>query len=224
MAIDEAKLNEFIGKFAGDLGAVLHAATVLIGDKLGLYKAMADGTPVTPAELARRTGGDERYLTEWLSAQAASGYVEYADGGFHLTEEQAFALACVDNAFFAPGGLQVAASTIKDYERTAEAIKEGRGVSWGDHHHDLYEGTDRFFRPNYIGNLVSSWLPALDGVVAKLEAGAWVADVGGSRGDRNQKSGHEARQYRRSLEHVPRSSHRARSGIRTRWGVVGTMP
>lgn len=182
MAIDEAKLNEFIGKFAGDLGAVLHAATVLIGDKLGLYKAMADGTPVTPAELARRTGGDERYLTEWLSAQAASGYVEYADGGFHLTEEQAFALAGEDNAFFAPGGLQVAASTIKDYERTAEAIKEGRGVSWGDHHHDLYEGTDRFFRPNYIGNLVSSWLPALDGVVAKLEAGACVADVGCGHG------------------------------------------
>src|SRR5680860_461538 len=136
MAIDEAKLNEFIGKFAGDLGAVLHAATVLIGDRLGLYKAMADGSPVTPAELARRTDGDERYLTEWLSAQAASGYVEYADGTFRLTEEQAFALTSEDNSFFAPGGLQVAASTIKDYERTAAAIKEGRGVSWGDHDHD----------------------------------------------------------------------------------------
>jgi len=182
MTIDEAKLNDFIGKFTGDLGAVLHAATVLIGDRLGWYKAMADGTPMTPAELAQRTGGDVRYLTEWLSAQAASGYVDYADGRFHLTEEQAFALTSEDNPFFAPGGLQVAASTIKDYERTAAAISEGRGVSWADHHHDLHDGTDRFFRPNYIGNLVGSWLPALDGVVAKLEAGARVADIGCGHG------------------------------------------
>jgi hypothetical protein len=160
MAIDETKLDDFIGKFAGDLGAVLHAATVLIGDRLGLYKAVADGIPVTPAELAQRTGGDERYLTEWLSAQAASGYVDDADGRFHLTEERAFALTSEDNPFFAPGGSQVAASTIKDHERTADAFRNGRGVSWGDHHHDLYDGTDRFFGPNYIGNLVSSWLPA----------------------------------------------------------------
>jgi len=182
MAIDEAKLNDFIGAFAGDLGAVLHAATVLVGDRLGLYKAMADGAPVTPAELAERTGCDERYLTEWLSAQAASGYAVYADGAFHLTEEQAFALTSEDNPFFAPGGLQVAASTIKDYEKTADAIREGRGIGWGEHHHDLYEGTDRFFRPGYIGNLVSAWLPALDGVVPALEAGIRVADVGCGRG------------------------------------------
>jgi SAM-dependent methyltransferase len=182
MTIDEAKLNDFIGSFAGDLGAVLHATTVLVGDRLGLYKAMADGVPVTPAELAARTGYDERYLTEWLSAQAASGYAVYADGAFHLTEEQAFALSSADNAFFAPGGLQVAASTLKDYERTADAIREGRALGWGDHDHDLYEGTDRFFRPGYVANLVSAWLPALDGVVAQLEAGVRVADVGCGQG------------------------------------------
>jgi len=180
MAIDEAKLNEFVGRFAGDLGAVLHAATVLVGDKLGLYAAMGDGQPVTPAQLAERTGYDERYLAEWLAAQAASGYAEYdpATGTFRLTEEQAFALTSEDNPLFAPGGLQVAASTIKDVDLLADAIRTGRGVDWGEHHPDLFAGTDRFFKPNYIGNLVDSWLPSLDGVVAKLEAGARVADVG----------------------------------------------
>jgi len=165
------------------------AATVLIGDKLGLYAAMGDGRPVTPARLAERTGCDERYLAEWLAAQAASGYAEYdpasgyaeydpATGTFRLTEEQAFALTSENNPLFAPGGLQVAASTIKDVDLLAEAIRTGRGVDWGEHHPDLFAGTDRFFKPNYIGNLVDSWLPALDGVVAKLEAGAKVADVG----------------------------------------------
>ncbi|MDP9068196.1 MAG: methyltransferase domain-containing protein [Actinomycetota bacterium] len=178
--VDEAKLQEFVGRFAQDLGAVLHAATVLIGDKLGLYRAMADGEPVTPAELAARTGCDERYLTEWLAAQAASGYAIYeADSGrFRLTPEHVFALTSEDNPLFAPGGLQVAASTIKDVDLLAEAIRTGRGVEWGEHHHDLFEGTERFFKPNYIGNLVDAWLPALDGVVANLETGARVADVG----------------------------------------------
>lgn len=180
MAIDQAKLEEFVGRFAGDLGAVFHAATVLLGDRLGLYAAMGDGEPVTPAQLARRTGSDERYLAEWLSAQAASGYAEYdpVAGTFWLTEEQAFALTSEDNPLFAPGGLQLAASTIKDVDLLAEAIRTGRGVDWGEHHPDLFQGTDRFFKPNYVGNLVDAWLPALDGVVAKLQAGATVADVG----------------------------------------------
>src|SRR4051794_13837759 len=178
--IDENKLNEFIGRFVGDLGAVAHAATVLIGDKLGLYKAMADGEPVTAGELAERTGTDERYMREWLSAQAASGYVEYdpASDRFRLPAEQAFALTNEYNPLFVPGGLQTAASTIKDVDNVAEAIRMGRGVGWHEHHHDLYEGTERFFRPNYIGNLVSSWIPALEGVEDKLRAGAKVADVG----------------------------------------------
>jgi SAM-dependent methyltransferase len=179
-AVDENKLNEFVGKFAEDLGAVLHATTVLIGDKLGLYKAMADGEPVSSEELAGRTGTDERYIREWLSAQAASGYAEYdpqADR-FRLTPEQVFALTSEYNPFFAPGGLQVAASTIKDADLVAEAIRAGRGVGWHEHNHDLFEGTERFFRPNYIGNLVSSWIPALEGVEEKLRAGAKVADLG----------------------------------------------
>ena len=180
MTIDQSKLDEFVGRFAGDLGAVFHAATVLVGDRLGLYRAMADGRGVTPATLAERTGCDERYLAEWLAAQAASGYAEYdADAGtFRLTEEQAFALTSEDNPLFAPGGLQVAASTIKDVDLLAEAIRAGAGVDWGDHHPDLFEGTDRFFKPNYIGNLVDSWLPALDGVVDRLRSGAAVADTG----------------------------------------------
>jgi len=179
-AIDEAKLNEFVGKIAGDLGAVIHATTVLIGDKLGLYKAMADGEPVTAEELAERTGTDERYMREWLSAQAASGYVEYdpASESFRLPAEQTFALTDEYNPLFVPGGLQVAASTIKDADALAEAIRAGRGVGWHEHHHDLFEGTERFFRSNYTGNLVGSWIPALEGVEAKLRAGAKVADVG----------------------------------------------
>ena len=141
--IDETKLNEFVGKFAGDLGAVLHAATVLIGDKLGLYKAMADGEPLTADELAERTETDERYMREWLSAQAASGYVEYdpASDRFRLPAEQAFALTNEYNPLFVPGGLQTAASTIKDTDTLAEAIRTGRGVGWHEHHHDLFEGT-----------------------------------------------------------------------------------
>lgn len=182
--IDEARLDEFVGRFAGDLGAVLHAATVLIGDKLGLYKAMAGGEPVSAKELAERTGTDERYMREWLSAQAASGYVEYdpAAERFRLTPEQAFALTNEYNPLFAPGGLQVAASTIKDVDKVAGAIRAGKGLAWHEHHHDLFEGTERFFRPNYIGNLIGSWIPALDGVEAKLRAGAKVADIGCGHG------------------------------------------
>jgi SAM-dependent methyltransferase len=178
--IDENKLNEFIGRFVGDLGAVAHAATVLIGDKLGLYKAMADSEPVTAEELAERTGTDQRYMQEWLSAQAASGYVEYdpAADSFRLPPEQAFALTNEYNPLFVPGGYQVAASTIKDADAMAEAIREGRGVGWHEHHHDLYQGTERFFRPNYIGSLLASWIPALEGVEDKLRAGATMADVG----------------------------------------------
>ena len=182
--IDEDKLERFVGKFVEDLGAVAHAATVLIGDKLGLYKAMADGEPVSPGELAERTGTDERYMREWLSAQAASGYVEYDPDTerFRLPAEQAFALTNEFNPLFAPGGLQVAASSIKDADTLAEAIRTGRGVGWHEHDPDLFEGTERFFRPSYIGYLVGAWIPALEGVEEKLRAGAKVADVGCGHG------------------------------------------
>jgi SAM-dependent methyltransferase len=178
--MDEGKLNEFIGRFVGDIGSVAHAATVLVGDRLGLYRAMGDSRPTTAAELATATGYEERYLSEWLSAQAASGYVEYDPdaGTFRLPEEQAFTLASEDNPVFVPGGLQVAASMIKDVDKVAEAFRTGGGIPWGDHDPDLFAGTCKFFRANYLGNLIDNWIPALDGVDAKLRAGARVADVG----------------------------------------------
>jgi 2-polyprenyl-3-methyl-5-hydroxy-6-metoxy-1,4-benzoquinol methylase len=184
MGIDPAKLDAFVGRFVQDLGAVLHAGTVLLGDKLGLYKAMADGVPVTSEELAGRTSTDARYVREWLAAQAASGYVEYepATGRFRLPEEQAFALTNEFNPLFIPGGLQLAASTIKDEAPILEAFRTGRGVGWHEHHADLFAGTERFFRPGYIASLVGTWIPALDGVEAKLRVGARIADVGCGHG------------------------------------------
>lgn len=178
--IDEAELEAFVGHFAEDLGAVCHAAAVLVGDRLGLYGAMGDCRAVTVAELAERTGCDERYLAEWLAAQAASGYVEYDPDGerFRLNPEQALVLTSEENPFFAPGGFEVAASMIKDVDMMVEALRTGRGVHWGEHHADLFSGTNRFFKPNYIGNLVDAWLPSLDGIVPRLEEGARVADVG----------------------------------------------
>jgi 2-polyprenyl-3-methyl-5-hydroxy-6-metoxy-1,4-benzoquinol methylase len=184
MALDEAKLNQFIGKFVQDVGAVFHAATVILGDKLGLYKAMADGLPVTPDELAERTGNDRRYVREWLSAQAASGYAEYdaAADSFRLNEEQIFALTNEQGPMFLPGAFQLAGSTFQDLEKILDAFQTGSGVGWHEHHTDLFLGTERFFRPNYIANLVTSWIPALEGVADKLRAGAKVADIGCGHG------------------------------------------
>ena len=178
--LDTQRLEAFVGQFATDLGAVLHCATVLIGDRLGLYRAMADCRWLSAEELAERTGTHPRYVREWLAAQAASGYAEYdpSSARFRLAPEQAFALTSEDNPLFVPGGLQVAASTLADVALTAEAFRRGHGVAWGEHHPDLVEGTLRFFRPNYIGNLTQHWIPALDGVEAKLQSGASVADIG----------------------------------------------
>jgi SAM-dependent methyltransferase len=183
-AIDQAKLDEFMGRFVGDLGAAMSAALVVIGDKLGLYRAMSDGDLLTAEELARRTGTDARYVREWLSNQAAGGYVGYdpASERFFLTPEQSLALAQEGSPAFVPGAFQLATSLIKDEEAIAGAFQTGRGVGWHEHHHDLFTGTERFFRPGYAANLVSSWIPALDGVHAKLEDGALVADVGCGHG------------------------------------------
>jgi SAM-dependent methyltransferase len=180
--IDEAKLDEFMGHFVGDLGAALSAALVVIGDRLGLYRAMADGRGVTPDELAERTGTDARYVREWLSNQAAGGYVSYSDGLFSLTPEQSLALAQEGSPAFVPGAFQLATSLVKDEEKIRQAFQSGDGVGWHEHHHDLFQGTERFFRPGYAANLISSWIPALDGVQAKLESGALVADVGCGHG------------------------------------------
>ena len=180
--IDEGRLEAFMGRFVQDFGAGATIPLVLIGDKLGLYKAMADGEPVTPAELAERTGCRERYIREWLSQQAASGYMEYADGHFTLPPEQALALAHDDSPVFIPGAFQLLAAIVKDEPHVTERFRSGEGMAWGDHHHDLFEGTERFFRPGYTANLTSSWLPSLEGVVEKLEAGARVADIGCGHG------------------------------------------
>jgi 2-polyprenyl-3-methyl-5-hydroxy-6-metoxy-1,4-benzoquinol methylase len=183
-SIDEQKLEQFMGRFVQDMGAAATAPLVVIGDKLGLYKAMADGTPVTPAELAERTDCRERYVREWLCQQAASGYVEYdaTDGTFRLPPEQALALAHDDSPAFIPGAFQLIAAIVKDEPHITERFRSGEGFGWHEHDHDLFEGTERFFRPGYLANLVASWLPSLDGVVEKLEAGARVADIGCGHG------------------------------------------
>src|SRR3954471_16349769 len=170
--IDEQRLETFMGQFVADLGAAATAPLVLIGDKLGLYKAMRDGEPVTPAELAARTGTRERYIREWLCQQAASGYVEYeASGGtFRLPPEQALALAVDDSPAFIPGAFQLLAAMIKDEPAIAERFRSGEGFGWHEHHHDLFEGTERFFRPGYSAHLVAEWLPALEGVEERLQA------------------------------------------------------
>jgi 2-polyprenyl-3-methyl-5-hydroxy-6-metoxy-1,4-benzoquinol methylase len=180
--IDEAKLEQFMGRFVQDLGAGATAPLVLIGDKLGLYKAMAVGEPVTPAELAERTGCRERYIREWLCQQAASGYVEHDDGAFRLPPEQALALADENSPVFIPGAFQLLSAMMRDEPHITERFRSGEGFGWHEHHHDLFEGTERFFRPGYLGNLVDAWLPSLEGVVAKLEAGARVADIGCGHG------------------------------------------
>src|SRR3984885_9195467 len=182
--IDQAKLDEFLGRFVGDLGAALSAALVVIGDRLGLYRAMRGGEPVSAEQLAERTGTDPRYVREWLSNQAAGGYVTYDPDGeeFFLSPEQSFALAQEGSPAFIPGAFQVATAAIKDEEKIERAFHSGDGVGWHEHHHDLFAGTERFFRPGYAANLVSSWIRALEGVQAKLERGARVADVGCGHG------------------------------------------
>jgi len=181
--LDEARVQEFVGRFAGDLGAALHQTTVIIGDKLGLYAAMGDCVPVTPGELAERTGTEERYVREWLCAQAASGYVEYdaAAERFRLTPEQAACLADRESPTFLPGAFYIAASLVKDEPALTERFRTGEGFGWHEHDGDLFCGTELFFRPGYVANLVPSWLPAL-GVDDKLRAGGTVADIGCGHG------------------------------------------
>ncbi len=183
MAINEDKLNAFMGRFVGDLGAVMHAATIVVGDQLGLYKRLAEG-PTDVETLARRTETDARYLLEWLSAQAASGYVEYdaATKRFSLSEEQAFALAQEGSPAFIPGAFQVAVAQFKAIPRIKQVMQTGLGLAWHEHDTALFHGTERFFRPGYAANLATNWIPALEGVEARLKAGAHVADVGCGHG------------------------------------------
>ncbi len=180
--MDEAKLHEFMGKLVGDMGGAAMMASVIVGEELGFYRAMADGVAVTSDELAKRTQCNPRLVREWLSAQAASGYVEHTDGRFQLPPEQAMALAHEDSPVFVAGGAVVLASMFLDKDKVVAAFRGNGGLAWGDHHPCMFSGTERFFRPGYRANLVSSWLPALEGVVPKLEQGAKVADVGCGHG------------------------------------------
>jgi SAM-dependent methyltransferase len=181
--VDEEKLMGLVGQAVNDMGSALLGNLIYIGDRLGLFKAMAHTAPVTAQELADRTGTSERYVREWLNAQAAGGYVTFAgDGRYTLSPEQAEALTNEDSPACVLGGFQGLTSAIYVRDRLMEAFKTGKGIGWHEHDPNLFEGTERFFRPGYIANLVPGWLPALDGVIPKLEAGADVADVGCGHG------------------------------------------
>ncbi len=181
--LDMDKLNAFIGQFVTDLGAAVHTGMVVIGERLGLYKALAKG-PMTSAELAAATQTDERYLREWMASQAAGGYISFDEtaGKFYMTEEQAFALANEDSPAYLPGAFELALGSLAAVPRIAESFRSGAGMGWHEHDDGVFHGCEKFFRPGYAANLVSTWIPALTDVQQKLEAGARVADVGCGKG------------------------------------------
>ena len=182
--IDEQRLMSFVFRAVDEVGATLNAALVVMGDKLGLYRAMAGSEPLTPTELAARTGTAERYVEEWLNAQAAGGYVEYdpTSGTYRLPAEHAVALTDESSPAYVPGFFQIALGSVIDSPSITDAARTGAGFGWHEHTPDVHIGCERFFRPGYHANLVGSWLPALDGVVATLERGARVADIGCGHG------------------------------------------
>ncbi|HEY3579874.1 MAG TPA: methyltransferase domain-containing protein [Pyrinomonadaceae bacterium] len=182
--INEDKMHQFLGKVVGDFGASLSSSLAYIGQKLGLYKALAADGPLTPAELAEKTNTNERYVREWLVNQGAGGYVEYdaASGRYSLSPEQAVALTDEQSPFFVGGGFYLVKAMSQAVERIEGYFRNGGGMLWGEHHPDLFVGTERFFRPGYSAHLVGSWIPSLDGVEEKLKAGAKVADIGCGHG------------------------------------------
>ena len=184
MTLDMTKLEPLLGTMVNELGAAANAALVLTGDKLGLYRALAAGGPLTSAGLAAKTGTHERYIREWLASQAASGFVTYeaATESFWLSPEQAAVFADEESLFNMTGGFYSLSAVFTDEPKLTEAFKTGKGVGWSEHSNCLFCGVDRFFRPGYRAHLLAEWLPALDGVVEKLERGAKVADVGCGHG------------------------------------------
>jgi SAM-dependent methyltransferase len=183
-AIDGDKLMQFVFTAVGEVGATLNTALVVMGDRLGLYRALAGAGPLSSAELAERTGTAERYVREWLNAQAAGGYVTYDpdSGRYTLPPEQAVALTDSESPAYLPGFFQIALGSVLDSPKIADRALTGAGYGWHEHVPDVHEGCERFFRPGYNANLTTGWLPALDGVVTKLENGAVVADVGCGHG------------------------------------------
>ena len=178
--INEVKLHDFVMKAVGEMGAAMNAALIVVGDKLGLYKAMAGAGPMTSAELAAKTNTTERYVREWLAAQAAGGFITYdaATKKYELPPEHAMALADEQSPVFLPGFFQIVGACMRDEAKISDAFRSGKGVGWHEHDHALFSGTERFFRPNYRAHLINEWIPALGDVAAKLKAGAKVADVG----------------------------------------------
>ncbi|MCX8559943.1 class I SAM-dependent methyltransferase [Mycolicibacterium mucogenicum] len=183
MPVDEDKLNEFLGMAIGDMGAAMSASLILLGDRLGLYKALAP-EPLTSTQLAEKTGTVERYVREWLANQAAGGYVQFDPDSdtWSLSPEQAACLADPNGPVDIPGAYNIIEAVFHVLDRTTENFRTGGGLEWGEHHPCLFAGTERFFRAGYNQNLISSWLPALDGAVERLETGAKVADVGCGHG------------------------------------------
>lgn len=179
MAVDQDKVMELLHRFVGDLGATVHAGNVVVGERLGLYKALIEG-PMSAADLAGRTGTSSRYVTEWLRGQAAGGYIEVdaATETYSLSEEQAFALTNPDNGVYLPGAFVLALGALRAEPRVEQAFRDGSGIGWHEQHSDVFDGCEQFFRPGYVANLVASWIPALDGVEATLRTGGTVADIG----------------------------------------------
>ena len=179
-SIDNKKLEEFVMKALGDLGSSLGAMMVILGDRLGLYKALSKFGPMTSEELALKTNTSERYIREWLASQAAANYLNYnaENKKFSLPNENALVLADEESPAYLLGGYQVLRSIFKDEDKFVNIFRTGEGLRWGDHHHDLFEGTAKFFRPNYVSNLTQSWIPSLEGIEEKLKNGGKVADIG----------------------------------------------
>jgi SAM-dependent methyltransferase len=182
--VNEHELSSLVGRAVVDFGAVSLAPLVLIGDRLGLYRTLSSDGPMSSASLAERTGTKERYVREWLNAQAASGYVQYdpESGSYALTPEQSMLFADENGPAFMVGAFQTALAAGRIADKLEEAFRSGDGIGWHEHEHSLFHGVERFFRSSYVGNLVQSWIPALDGVEAKLRAGARVADIGCGHG------------------------------------------